>query len=304
MSRFFNLSYVWHTLGIKVRALALKLTRGVYPFDYYKDKTTDFEVSAMVLKYHDNYHSLAYLDYQKAELLHTGNRSVTQDLIVGLAFYNDFIKDNDLDRDYLVDLSMKLKERADFSEDGMIFYFDEPYVKFDLKGKYSSGIVQGKAASYFLRCYLLTKDDKYKEWAKKCLLSSWQSIDNGGNLRKLPNDHSWIEEYPSPKPSMVLNGFLFYIIGLIEYLTIEEDAEMRLKLDACLNTVLTWTPKFRLKNGLLYSMYRWNLCNVHYTGIMKFQFEHLFMLTGIAVFRDYAKFCDELTDWDTFNKIV
>ena len=304
MSRFFNLSYVLNTIVIKARALSLKLARGSYPYDYFKDKTIDSASSNYILNYHDNYHSLGYLDYQKAESLHSGNRSITQDLIVGLAYYNDLKKNQDLDKSYIIDLASKLKEKAEYSEGGMFFIFDEQYSRFDLKGRYSSGIVQGKAASFFLRCYRLTKENRFKEWAKKCLLSAWKPIEDSGCLRNLPNDHFWIEEYPSPKPSMVLNGYLFYIIGLAEYLAIEDDPDLRSKFETSLNTALTWLPNYRLKNGLLYSMYRWSLCNVHYTGIMKYQFEHLFKLTDISIFNDYAKFCDELTDWNTFEKII
>ena len=306
MKRFFNMSYVLNTIVIKAKALTLKLVRGSYPYDYFEGRPIDstYSDSEYALNYDDNYHSFAYLDYHKAESLHSGDRSITQDLIVGLAYYNDLLIAQDLDKNYLVDIALELKEKADYSENEMTFYFDEPYNKFDLKGRYSSGIVQGKAASYFLRCYRLTKEDRFKEWAKKCLLSAWKPIEDGGALRELPNDLFWIEEYPSPKPSMVLNGYLFYIIGMAEYLAIEDDHELRSKFEIFLNTVLTWMPNYRLKNGLLYSMYRWNLCNVHYTGIMKYQFEHLFKLTTIPIFNDYADFCDELTDWDTFNAII
>ncbi len=303
-NRFLNVSYLLNTLVIKTKALGLKWTRGAYPFEYFKDKTKAVISTKFTLKYQDHYHSLAYLDYQKAEKLHFGERSITQDLIVGLVYYNELIEYQKLDIKYLVDLALKLKEKAEFSENGMIFWFNEPYARFDLKGQYYSGIVQGKAASFFLRCHLLTKEERFKKWAKNCLISGWKSTDQGGILRKLPNDHLWVEEYPSPKSSMVLNGHLFYIIGLAEYLSLEEDEILESQFKACLNSVMAWIPNYRQKNGLLYSMYRWNLCNIHYTGIMKYQFAHLYELTGISIFNVFADFTNRLTDWKTFERII
>jgi len=303
-SRFLNMSYLLNTLVIKTGALLLKLTRGPYPFEYFKDKTLPVADIEYKMKLIDNYHSLAYLNNKKAIKLHAGNRSITQDLIVGLVYYNEIIKTENLPQDSLFELAQMLVDKGEESDHGLVFYFNEAYSRFDLGGTYYSGLVQGKAASFFLRCYQISKDDKYKLLAKKCLLSAWSNVENGGVLRNLQNNMIWIEEYPSPKPSMVLNGFLFYIIGLAEYLTFEEDYELKPHLDLCLKSVIAWMPNYRLKNGLIYSMYRWNLCNVHYTGIMKYQFEHLYKLTNIPIFKEYADFTNGLTNWKTFNHII
>lgn len=302
--RFLNISYLLNTIGIKTKALWLKSTRGLYPYEYFKVKVHPISKNEYSLKFNINYHSLAYLDHQKAINLHSGDRSVTQDLIIGLAYSNDIYSDKTTNKNYLIELAEQLKKKAEISEGQMIFYFNEPYGRFNLKGRYASGIVQGKAASFFLRCYRLTNDDRYQQWAKNCLISAWKPIEDGGVLRKLTGDQIWIEEYPSPKPSMVLNGFLFYIIGLAEYLSLENDKALLSNFEKCLESALTWMPKYRLKSGLIYSMYRWNLCNVHYTAIMKYQFEHLYLLTDIPVFQEYAQFADQLTNWTTFEKVI
>ncbi len=303
-SRFFNISYVLNTIVIKSRAFLLAMSRGSYPYDYFKTKTNTITTPSYKLDKVDKYHSLSYLDYQSVLKLHAGSRSITQELIVGLVYSNELSMNKEFDVDYIIDLASKLRAQSEFSENEMIFYFDEPYDRFDLKGKYYSGIVQGKAASFFLKCYQHTEDEKYREWAKKCLLSAWKPAKDDGVLRQLSYKNYWVEEYPSPNPSMVLNGFLFYIIGLAEYLALEEDATLKSHFELCLNSVLSWMPNYRLKNGLLYSMYRWSFCNVHYTGIMKYQFEHLYQLTGVSMFKEYAEFTDMLTNWKTFRQIT
>ena len=296
-SRFLNISYLINTIAIKAKALELKLKRGSYPFTFFKDKAIlpfDLEYK---LDFQIEYHSLSYFNFEKAKEKHSKNSSITQELIIALAYHNECLKNQKLDKTYLIDLATSVHKKASISESEMVFYIDDPYRRFDLNDKYFSGIVQGKAASLFLRCFLLTKDKKYKLWAKKCLLSCWKSIEDGGILVSLPHNNYWVEEYPSPKPSMVLNGFLFYIIGLAEYLALEDDVEMKQKLETTLKSAMAWIPNYKVKNGLLYSMYRWNLCNVHFTGIMKYQFEHLNKLTNIPLFKDYRDFTNELTNW-------
>ncbi|MDF1694759.1 MAG: D-glucuronyl C5-epimerase family protein [Saprospiraceae bacterium] len=303
-SRFFDFPYVLNTLSIKAKALKLSLMRGSYPYDYFKKSIHPVNIPPFTLSFKNTYTSLLYLDSDKAERLHTGNKSVTQEIIIGLVKYNDLISDHTNTDDQLLNYVDNIQEKALETDDSLLFYFNLPYDRFDLVNSYSSGIVQGKMASLCIRCYNRRNNKKYLNWAKKSLISAWSPISEGGLNRTIENQMNWVEEYPSPKPSMVLNGFLFYIIGLAEYLCFDSDKEIVHIFESCLVTVLAWMPKYKLDNGLLYSMYRWNLCNVHYTGIMKYQFDHLFELTNIPLFKEYAEYTNQLTNWNTFNRII
>lgn len=285
-------------------SLKHRLTKGAYPYAYFKDKTGEGKTPSYTLKYQQEYISLSYLDFNRAVQLHSGKLSITQQLILGLIYSNEYSKNDELEVNYLTDLAHKLENEATFSENSMLFFIEETYKKFDLTGTYYSGIIQGKAASFFLRCFEHTKDQSFKLLAKKCLCAAWKSVEEKGVLVRLPHDAVWVEEYPSPRPSMVLNGFLFYIIGLAEYLTFDDDIELKAKLDQCLSSLMSWVPNYKLDEGLLYSMYRWSFCNVHYTGIMKYQFEHLYLLTGLEIFQEYMKFADTLTNWKTFDTVI
>ena len=302
--RFFDIPYLINTAKIKWRAFRLKSNRKQTPYAYFRKQISPQSVPEVQLKYIDRYHSLNYFNYTDAKKKHASPRSLTQELIIGLALYNQFVDDKNFIRQPILELAKKLEDSAEFKDDNMVFFFNESYNRFDLKGKYSSGLVQGKAASLFIRCFHITNNQKYLDFAKKCLLASNLSLKEGGFERQLDENQKWPEEYPSPTPSMVLNGALFYLIGLSEYLTESKDEILHEKFENYLETILSWMDFYKVKGGLLYSMYRWSLCNVHYTAIMKFQFEHLYKITGLAVFNDFANYTDDLTNWKVFFRLL
>jgi len=302
--RFLDPAYVLHSLQIKAKAHYFAMAKGVTPYEFFHRKVSKVDTPKYSSHFHDIYHALTYFEGELAAKFHAPPRSVTQNLILGLTYYNDHVRGHCDYQNEILQLADSLTERAEKQQDSMIFYFTESYQRFHLHGRYASAIVQGKAASFYLRCYRLTHEKHYLALAKKCLNAGMISIESGGVLRKLSSEFCWAEEYPSPSPSMVLNGFLFYIIGLLEFLSFEVDATLQAHLDQCMISVLSWLPHYRVESHLLYSMYRWSFCNVHYTGIMKYQFEHIYQLAGIETFKSFALFTDEITNWRTFRSLL
>lgn len=87
----------------------------------------------------------------------------------------------------------------------------------DLKAPWISCMAQGEAASVLIRAYKLTGENKYLVQAEKSLAPLFLPIIDGGVRSVLPDGSIFVEEYPSAKPTHVLNGFLYALIGLGEY---------------------------------------------------------------------------------------
>jgi len=301
-NRFLIPSYVVNTIKIKISAYWKKITRGSYPYDYFKDKISDNWDGNYALSFDEEYTALTYFDYEEAKLFHASHKTVTVDLIKALCYH-----DSRTSLEAKVELLGKAEDILDEAletENSLSFYINEPYPRFDLNGTYLSAIVQGKATSLFVRCYKKTEDNRWLELAKKSLNHTSKLVKDGGIKRQLNHNMTWMEEYPSPRPSMVLNGFLFWLIGLGEYCAVSDDKEAKELFESHLRSAINWLPAFRLNSGLLYSMYRWNHCNVHYLAIMKYQFDHLHRLTEISVFKEYSDHCNENTDWSTFDLMI
>jgi len=75
-----------------------------------------------------------------------------------------------------------------------------------------SGIVQGEAASLFVRLHAASGDEKYAEGARRAVDPLATPVDVGGVLGSL-DGLPFLEEYPTRPPSHVLNGAFFALWG-------------------------------------------------------------------------------------------
>lgn len=87
----------------------------------------------------------------------------------------------------------------------------------DLKAPWISCMAQGESASVLVRAYRLSGKQSYLDHAEKSLDPFFNVIEEGGVQSRLSDGSIFVEEYPLAKPTHVLNGFLYALIGLREY---------------------------------------------------------------------------------------
>jgi hypothetical protein len=107
----------------------------------------------------------------------------------------------------------------------------------NLKAPWISCMAQGEAASILIRGYYLTNNEKYLVKAKQALEPFFISIKNGGVSSLIDNKLLFLEEYPEEFPEHVLNGFLYSLIGLIEYYKVTKDEEYIKLINTLMNTL-------------------------------------------------------------------
>lgn len=76
-----------------------------------------------------------------------------------------------------------------------------------------SAMAQGHAASLLARAYHLSGDKQYLDAAERSLRPFRVASEHGG-VRASLWGHVWYEEYPTTPPSLVLNGFIYSLIGM------------------------------------------------------------------------------------------
>lgn len=91
-----------------------------------------------------------------------------------------------------------------------------------------SSMGQGEAASVLLRAYRYTGEDKWLEAAKKAITFMLIDVEDGGTLLREGNDFI-LEEYANAygDKKSVLNGWIFSLFGLYDYLKLVQDEHVR-----------------------------------------------------------------------------
>lgn len=143
-----------------------------------------------------------------------------------------------------------------------------------------SSMAQGEGASLLVRAYVCFGDCKYIEAARKALSFMLKPLDEGGTA-KYEGDELYLMEY-THKP-VVLNGWIFSIFGLYDYLLAVEDHVIKEAYDKTLSTLSTRLEDF--DNGY-WSTYDSTemLTSPFYHHLHISQMEAIYALTGEQVY--------------------
>jgi D-glucuronyl C5-epimerase-like protein len=177
-----------------------------------------------------------------------------------------------------------------FVRDGALFVpygFDYPGE--GLEAPWVSAYAQGFALSLFVRLFRVTGEATYADGARSVFLSfrqlgtrwrPWVDYTTGGDL--------WLEEYPSGRPSHVLNGFNFALFGLYDYERLSRDPGAHQLLEAALATMRRRAVAYRVPGGISYYDLVHRTQWPHYHAIHVWQLRDLAAISGDSYFRQLS----------------
>ncbi|XP_037090364.1 D-glucuronyl C5-epimerase B-like [Pollicipes pollicipes] len=116
-------------------------------------------------------------------------------------------------------------------------------------------MAQGQAMSLLTRAYRVTGDRRYLDAARRA--AGPFSVDSrDGGVRTLFQDkYVWYEEYPTVPSSLVLNGFIYSLMGLYDLWRTEgEGGEAGRLYAAGLTSLRALLPLFDTGSGTLYDL--------------------------------------------------
>ncbi len=160
----------------------------------------------------------------------------------------------------------------------------------DLIAPWYSGMAQGQGLSALVRLYRSTDDEKYLNAAQK-VFKSFKRIGQNLNPWTVLSDSSnyyWIEEYPLPIPSHVLNGFIWGIFGLYDYYELTRDEEAYKYLLASITTLKHFLPQWRRPQNLSIYCLKHKAVDPHYHLVHTKQLNNMFAITGDPFFKAMA----------------
>lgn len=169
--------------------------------------------------------------------------------------------------------------------------FDWEYKEI-LRNPWYSGLAQGVAISALVRAYKTTKDEKYLDTADKAYLAFENDINKGGVVYWDKKGSPWIEEYILNPPTHILNGFIWALWGVYDYLLLLKAKNAGILWENCLETLTRNLEKFDIGYWSLYDLSKTkikNLASPFYHKLHTVQLEVLYRLSKIEIFKEFSQ---------------
>jgi hypothetical protein len=161
--------------------------------------------------------------------------------------------------------------------------------QYNLPEGWVSGMAQGQLISVYLRAYQLLDDEKYLDLAEQVFNTFKYDYNEGGFKRIDENGCIWFEEYPSVKPSYVLNGFIFAMLGILDLYRVTQRNDVKELWENCVHTLEVNLPKYDVWHWSVYDQLKEELVSYYYqknvhTPLMQI----MYGLTRKEIFNTYA----------------
>jgi hypothetical protein len=177
---------------------------------------------------------------------------------------------------------------------GVRWFTHVPLPQYKNPGPWQSAFAQSRAISILLRGYQLTDDEKYKTMAEKALIPFYFSVPEGG-VSSFTKFGPFYEEYTAAFPTLVLNGMIFSLFGIYDFIRVFPENKLAKKIfEQGIDTLKNILPEYDLGYWS-----RYNLCQASwypkidpatktYQYLHVIQLEVLYRLTGKELFKEYV----------------
>jgi heparosan-N-sulfate-glucuronate 5-epimerase len=165
----------------------------------------------------------------------------------------------------------------------MVWYYPFRMLTPPVSPPWVSGMAQGQALSLLARAYQITGSSHIAQIAHGAAGSFRYELQDGGILSKTAKGDYFIEELAYQPAIHILNGSLYAVFGLYEYLTVFPNAILETILEKCIRGIEEVLPAFDLGWWSRYSLgIRLNLATFYYHDI------HIILLRHLgSVFHSY-----------------
>ena len=141
----------------------------------------------------------------------------------------------------------KLRELGVVQNGALFIPYRFTYSAERLKAPWVSAYSQGLALSLFVRLYRVTGDKADLDTAQQVFRSFRpRTADSKFWVAYVRSGALWFEQYPSSRPTHVLNGFGFATLGVYDYERLTRDPAARQLLLAALSTIRHNAGKYRV----------------------------------------------------------
>ena len=142
-----------------------------------------------------------------------------------LAVFNTYhkTKNQDKRKHFLQIADWFLENKTEDLTLGTYWLTHVPKPEYEVHAPWKSAFAQSRAISVLLRAWQLTSDSKYFDAAASSLQIFTKDISDGGVAIRRPGSHITYEEYVALQPTRVLDGAIFSLFGLFDFVRATKD---------------------------------------------------------------------------------
>ncbi|MBW6458022.1 MAG: D-glucuronyl C5-epimerase family protein [FCB group bacterium] len=230
---------------------------------------------------------------------------------MGIAVFHTYLETkSEQDKDRFLKFAEWFSDESNMDMDehlGVRWLTHVPLPQYNNPGPWPSAFSQSRGISILLRGYQLSGEKRYAEIAEKALESFTVPVKDGG-VRSETEWGPFYEEYTAEFPTLVLNGMIFSLCGIYDFVRVfPGNIQARKIYEDGIRTLENILPQYDLG---FWSKY--NLCadarypeidpaTIAYQRLHVDQLEMLYRLTEKAIFKRYA---DIFRRQDTFSSAV
>lgn len=184
-----------------------------------------------------------------------------------------------------------LEDNEEWLNDSLIWRNHFPNVRYGLASGWMSGMYQGQAISLLLRYgQLVNQEAKYIKKSLDAFKFFSIAYEDGGVKRIDSDGNFWLEEYPGPEPSFVLNGFVYAFFGIYDLWRVSKTEEVEKMMDDCIETLIKSLHKYDSGFWSVYDQQKKELATKYYHKNIHIPLmEIMFTITKNPIFEHYKK---------------
>ncbi|MBN2011161.1 hypothetical protein JW960_17580 [candidate division KSB1 bacterium] len=214
----------------------------------------------------------------------------------GLAIWNTYLKTKqEHDRNRFLKIADWFMANA-ISDDKLGAYWltdvDKP--AYNIKRPWKSSFSQARAINVLMRAYQITQKNNYKTMAELAIEPFFIPVVDGG-VTTFTENGPFFEEYPASVPVLVLNGHIFSICGVYDYIrTHPDDQRVRSLYNDSVQSLSCLIDRFDMGFWSKYSLCEANFhpsvdpSTIGYHCLHIVQLDLMYALTNQAIFKGTA----------------
>jgi hypothetical protein len=156
-----------------------------------------------------------------------------------LAQWNAYLKtgDEESKKAFMTQAEWLVAHESHVSHDAGGWPFPLPSRDYFAAAPWLSALIQGNAISVLVRAYILTEEDIFLQVARRAIRTFELDIHNGGVSAQMNNGGIFFEEVAAYPAAHILNGYIFSLFGLYDYVSVTNDTQIARLIDRSLATM-------------------------------------------------------------------